>query len=542
MLPRRSSRSPVRWRPSSAVGVLAAALLLAGCSVLDDEAAGPESVRVPDPVPREAATNPDRDADVVARRLAALDPCALGRAGAPPGATARALAPTRCQVTAGPSYRAVQVTVGAGLPQDTRYHRTRRILAGVVAYRESPALRPTCGWYLPVSQELAIEVSSSDGACAQSRRIARGVATLLRRDPAAAAAEPSPAMVPPCEWVRLGHGGLTEDQTLSRSLFGDGEEAGRCSVRGPRTGVLPSPLVLGVALDHVVEENLRHPAAPARRVRVAGRVAAQHRQQGECELAVAVAPLPGPAVGPADVLRARVLAPTCAEARRAATRMLTAVDARDHSAPDLGGEPVLYPAAKSDLAAVGSCADIRTAVERECAPAGDAEVPSDPAELLLAAQADPAVTCAALLPYVREHFGAQMVAGTGTVEHDSAVAQLSGEQGQQAPACLFGEPTHALHLTVGASWATLRDVAGAGSREASVAGHPARALARLDQDLPTLSWAVALDEADQPGVLTVDVQVTQDRDRGLWLGEPVDRSLLDPALGFVEDVTVGLLG
>ncbi|WP_162599865.1 hypothetical protein [Nocardioides solisilvae] len=524
-------------------------LLLGGCSLLGDDPG--ESAAPPSPVTPAAVTSPDRDRDVVSRRLAALDPCVLAQAGAPEGATTRATSPTVCTLRLPTTHANVRVEIGAGLSQQTRFHRSRQALGGAVAYAESPVLE-TCGWYLPVDQGRAIHVWTYDDGCAATRRVARGVAELLMATPERALADPSPALVPPCEWLRAGHGEPTGDEVVVDYLFGPSAAPGECSVRRPSGGIPVDTLVLGVALDHGHRQYLVEPGRGARAVAVAGRPAALTTSAGDCDLQVAAAPL---TVGPSahdDVLRLRVVAQTCPEARRAATRMLEAVDAREPAAPDFSDPPLLYPAdgpdpaeatsarADSDVAAVGACAHVSDATERECAPATGAEVPEDPADLLLAAQADAEVLCAALLPQVREHFGDDVVAGTGVLSRATAAQQVAGEDAPQEPACYFGEPEHALHLTATASWRSL-DESTVGEAEQEVAGHTAVTTSSTDPESPSRSWTVALGDPAEPGVLSLHVQVTQDRSQGLWQGVPVDGSLMEPAEAFVEDAVRDLL-
>lgn len=513
-------------------------LVSVGCS-LPGAGSGDDTASVPEPVARESVVNPDRDQRAVDRALAALDPCALGLAAGArqPG---RAYSPSWCELNVGPSSAAVHLEIGVPLSQDVRHHRARRSLAGAVAYAHSPGGQ-SCGWYLPVSQTMSIEVSGArDEGCAGVDRVAAGVARILTEAPETVLAAPSPAYVPACDWVLAGHGDLAEDEVLVPAFFSSSsQQPGECSVQGPGGGGMSGRL-LGVAIDHAHRGQLVASGRRERNVRIAGRTAVQGTGPGECWVDVPVGPLDVPFAGYDDTLRLQAIAVTCPEVRRAATAMVEAVDAMDHTVPDLAGGPLLYPVEDSDLRAVGSCVHVLDAVGRECAPATGADVPEDATDFVRAAQADAEVTCAALLPLVREHFGAELVAGTGVLSAASRLKRAAGEEA--GPACHLGEPDHALHLTVAASWTPLDEVRFFGADEVEVAGHAAVEYAPQEvMGAPGRAWMVALGDPAEPGVLAVEVTATADREHGLWQQSPVDESLLDPAPAFVEAAVAGLL-
>ncbi len=493
-----------------------------------------------DPVPRPATSNPDRDQPQASRLAAALDPCVLASTGRRGPLALVAVSPHDCRVTSRDGSGRVNVRTGMELTEDARFYLPRTTVAGAVAYT-SHGGAGSCTWYLPTDQSSVIEVSSPGGEdCDVAERTTGRVVEQLTSDPTEAFAPASPRLIGACDLVGTARTPVAGD-VVQRSLGGSDVLADSCSVRAADAeGAGPT---LAVRLDHSPRSSLTRPGAGERATRVAGRPATVSTAGGVC----AVNALGWPAVGRGTRglhVVVRVVTPEpCRQAVSATRTILSHVADTDVENPTPGDGWLLYPEDEPDVPAVEECADIFAQAARTCAPLADADVPERPEALVSEAEADPAVLCHAVAPLVTEHFGAEVAPATGTVTSTLAGDADAAETAEPLAACLFGEPTHALHLVVTASTAPATSQQDwADTTRVQLGGHTATWATRNGLGDPHARIAViALGKPSEPGHLRIQLDLTPTRGDGL-LSDQRDTSLLDPARDFADDVAATLLG
>jgi hypothetical protein len=172
---------------------------------------------------------------------------------------------------------------------------------------------------------------------------------------------------------------------------------------------------------------------------------------------------------------------------------------------------------------------------RECAPAEDAEIPTDAATLVALGAVDPDVVCAAAAPAIADLFGEM-----------SPVTVLSAQGGMfdtstPALSCEFVRPDQTLAINVRTALETL----GSGD-ESTVAGHPAVAPSSvLDEHTATIRIGIGDAEADdgtaEPGLLEVRILALPDRTQGNWQGAEIDEAPLEQIDALAERLATDLL-
>ncbi len=496
---------------------LLSCLLLTALAACSGDEESPRELTAQTPVARDVPTNPDRDAATVEGNLTSVDPCRLFTAAAASEAGDR-LATRRpndafsCRIG---TFRTTVIQLGTEFDDLNRYYQGRHEAAGAVSYRSTTSQRD-CAVSLPVSQELAIEVRSYDRACASTVGYAEAAARVLRERPASVErAEDDTNRFTAC-------GLLAAAADSSESAVSPyGYSPSDCALTSEDTNGVR--LVLDRDGPTVDEADARD---------VDGVRATLDRVEEQCwlqwDLPGSVAAVDG------SVLTARLMTDTCDQARR----LLPKVDAAARRTPPAGSpEGLLHDwndGATDDLATTGACVDIVNAAALQCAPAREAAVPDDPMDLIEQGEADPDVLCAAVTPIVRKHLGNQLTPAT------TLAAAPRSQDEAVATECSFGEPTHAVHVSVQVS--TSRPHLSEYGEYDEVAGHPAELIesAGVKGTVPMKRFWIA-HQVGQPGGLMVQVSVTPPRAEGNWQGIEVDPSPVDAANELAADLTRTLL-
>lgn len=515
-----------RGTTARAAALLATVLVtgvLGACSSDDPEAR--QLQRLP-PVERDVETNPDRDAEAVLAAVTSVDPCLLltDEAAVEVGdhpTTRRRQDPFSCRIG---TVRTTVAEVVTGFGERARYHLGRHDAAGAVSYRGSTTRRD-CAVHLPVSHDVALELRSWERPCADTITYAEAAAEVLQRRPGSVArGVDAPPPFSACELLSA----VATEQSRLGSINGT---LSGCSLSA---GGSVTSTEARLILDHGTSTAAR-PGAH----QVGGTTVTTDEVEGQCWLRW---DLPGARDANGRVPTARLVTDTCTEARD----LLAKVEpAARRPRPDAAPDGLLYPwsAAVDDVPSVGACVDVLDAVALECTPANPADVPADPEDLLEWAEADPDVLCTAAAPIVREHLGDELRAATSLAAPRSLRTPSSQVDATTEPAtqCVFGEPTHAVHVTVRAS--TSQPYLTEHSEHVDLAGHPAVVAEARDPEgvVPFVRHAIGLG-LDRPGGLRVEVQATPTREEGNWQGIAVDTTPVDEAEALAADLARTLLG
>lgn len=503
--------TPPRVAVAAAAAVVLA-LLVTGCSDDDQE----ESLSALTPVDRSVQTSPDRDADEVREKAAAVDPCALLRSVHPsgdasPDTSLRADTPHSCRL----SDDSVRVDVFTAVSENERHRLARLELAGAVSYR-ADLRRGRCLVHLPISHRRAISFSGP-ASCATVTAYAEGAAELLDARPRRASRSPGINRVPACDLVeRAGRrpGAATTSTTYS--------VLDRCDVESS-----------GASLELEYEDQDVHGWQTTRVVD--GTTVRMQETTDRCYLAWPVGE-PDVTVREGDRLTGFVTSTTCRKGIALAKELVPA--ARRAESSDRGAADLLYGWDQPDTAATGACADIADQASLECSPAGDAEVPDARVDLIEHAEADPDVLCAAAAPVVREHYGDTFTAATTLTPRGTLIGTDAPDDTTR---CAFGSPDHTFEVSIVLSTAHLRLTA-----DDEVAGHPARVHpVEVRGSTATASYAVARDEPGQPGFLVVELTAWPERGTGIpqVSGRSIkpDLTRIEAADPFVADLADALL-
>lgn len=149
---------------------------------------------------------------------------------------------------------------------------------------------------------------------------------------------------------------------------------------------------------------------------------------------------------------------SCAQGRRMVKRMTSLLDRSQGRSAVLRGS-LLYEADEDDVRAQGACADYmpvwygrryESAQSVPPAPAcysyDEPEVPDDPAEIVIAAEADPNVTCAIAADAVHEEFGNRL--RPATLDPDKKAQPLPGQAVFRVRPCVFVDPQRKVQVKV----------------------------------------------------------------------------------------------
>lgn len=482
--------------------VVAASLLLSGCSGGDEE----EPLEALPLVERSVQTNADRDADEVLEKAGAIDPCALLRAGHPAGGVSRdsvprADSPHSCWM----SDSSVKADVFTSVSEQERHRLDRQELAGVVSYR-ADLDDGGCLVHLPISHDHAI--SFSGGArCATVTKYAAAAAELLQAYAGRTSRPRGIQQVSACALLeaagRSGQPAMVTHYTLLDSC--DDQASGDSFALKYR--------------DTAVRDYQTTHAVAGTTVRANG-------STSNCYLEWTVGK-PDVTVIEGDQLVGFVTSASCRKGLRLARAMIPTITGATSS----GGDPtdLLYAWDEADTSAVGTCADVVGGADLACAPAAAADVPDTPRDLIMKAEADPDVLCAAAAPTVRDHYGEAMAAVT-RLAAPITFTSVNGDLREGATQCAFGSPAHTVEITVTVSTTTPRI-----SNNDEIAGHPAA----VDDYDTSRSYVVARDAMDEPGFLVADVRVWSPRGSGPRV--TADRAPLEAGDDFVADLADALL-
>lgn len=490
------------------VAALALTLLFSSCSADDEE----EPLEARTPVARDVQTNPDRDPATVSERAAAVDPCALLAAESTTDAVPEGTGPHSCWL----SDSSVRADVLTSI-DDVERHRMARIeVGGAVAYRAMVG-EGKCEIHLPVSHQRAISFSGL-GTCASTTSYAGAAARLLQENPDAVTRPRGLARVSTCELAE-GAGLATLPWTSSSNY----SILDRCDIDGP------------VDLQLEYDDTVVRDYQTARQV--AGTTVRTQQTADSCYVHFPLAPA-DIAVRDGDMLSAWVTTSKCAKGLAVARKLIVA--AQDARTPGRAPIDLLYAWDESDTAAVGACVDFSDRTDLDCSPAEDADVPDDHRELIMEAEADPDVLCAAATPVVREHYGETFAAVTALAS-PTTLGGTGADDRDGATQCAFATPDHTFEISIVVSTAASNVDA-----EDDVAGHPA-VIQPVEpaSSTATTSYVVARDEADQPGFLAVALQAWPARGTGIYRGSgetaKPDLSRISAADDFVADLTEALL-
>ncbi|UPK75680.1 hypothetical protein MU582_03285 [Nocardioidaceae bacterium SCSIO 66511] len=154
---------------------------------------------------------------------------------------------------------------------------------------------------------------------------------------------------------------------------------------------------------------------------------------------------------------------TCARAKPLVRRMIKFLDNRPQPSAS-PQKPLLYDAGDDDFEARGGCADylplwfgpeyggtMPSLDGPACHPFTESDVPDDPAEIVVAAQADPNVTCDLATDAVRDEFGDRLEPATLEVGGYSPVGPLHDETVPpplRVRPCVFVDPRRKVQVQV----------------------------------------------------------------------------------------------
>ncbi|WP_157551327.1 hypothetical protein [Nocardioides jensenii] len=495
-----------RRRIAVLVTVLAA-LLLSGCSGDDEE----EPLEALTPAERTVQTNPDRNADEVAERAGAIDPCALLRAVHPAGGVSRdafprADSPHSCWMT----NSSVRADVFTPLSEFERFRYAREELAGVVSYRTG-LQDGRCLIHLPISHDHAISFSGL-ASCATVTTYAEGAAEFLQSTPAKATRPPGINRISACGL--LDHAGrVTGSQQLTTKytvLDECGDEA---------TG---ADFELEYEDDVVRDWQTTHTFG-ATTVRV-------QKTKERCYLKWTI--------GEADVtvreghdLAGFITTVSCKKGLALAKALIPA--AREVTSPDRDPVGLLYAWDEADTSAVGACSNIADQADLQCSPAEDADVPTNRRDLIMRAEADPDVLCAAATPLVQEHYG-EALTPTTALAPSTPLLVAAKDPTEDATQCAFGTPSHALEISV----AVFTGATSKGDADEEFDGRPAR----VSDDEVSRSYVVARDELGEPGFLLVEVRTLPSRWREIHDAYPSPEPVAARHLADADALVVDLAG
>ncbi|KQY56393.1 MULTISPECIES: hypothetical protein [unclassified Nocardioides] len=495
---------------STLVAVLAV-LLLSGCFGDDEE----EALSALPRVERAAQTNPDRNAVEVAEKAAALDPCALLRAADPAGARTtgavpQADKPHSCWM----SDSSVKADVYTLLSETQRHRLARRDLAGTVSYR-ADLDSGQCLVHLPISHTRAISFSGL-APCATVTAYAEAAAGLLQGHPARATRPRGLQRAATCDLIeRAGRTPVPYEGATNYTVLD------RCQDK--ESG---ADLELRYRSTDVQDYQTTH--------EVAGTTVRANGDSTGCYLEWTLGEA-DVAVRDGDKLVAFVTAESCQRGLTFARALIPT--ATKVPSPDRDPVDLLHAWDEADTSAVGACVDIQDQAELECAPTEDADVPDNRRDLIMEAEADPNVLCAAATPVVREHFGDSFT-GVTTVAPPNSLVLAADDARDGTTQCSFADPTHTLEISVVIttdSTVKFRD-------GDELGGHPAH----VNRDEDARSYVVARDAMGEPGLLAVDLRVWPARGSGIYRTSsgapaPADRKPLEAADAFVSDLARTLL-
>lgn len=453
-----------------------AALLLSACSGNEEE----PLTQLPK-VERSAEANPDRDAHVVADKAAAVDPCALLRAadsaksGAPRTSTS-ADRPHSCWTVGG----SAKADVWSRVSEADRFSMARLELSSAVAYRERSE-DGRCLIHLPVSHNYAISFSGT-AKCAVVTAHAKAAARLLRDHPEQATRPVGLQRVSACQMIKRAGG--TPQTYTGGSHYSRLDE---CLDESSAT-----TLILEYDDGELYDYQTPHDVAGTE-VRVQesrdGDRCFLHWTLGEADVSVSETN---------DKHAVWAIAKNCKKGLEFAEKVIRTASAVKSPRRDPVG--LLYSTDEPDTSAVGACADVVEGTE-QCLAAEEAQVPDDPRERIMEAEADPNVLCAAATTAVREQFGDSLSAVTVPASSLALIGPEDGT-GPGPTECVFGQPDHAVEISVRVSTGTP-----GGTKDGSVGGRAARIDERGDSRL----WVIARGSLQDPGFVAVEVRVRHPR-------------------------------
>ncbi|SFQ29045.1 hypothetical protein [Amycolatopsis rubida] len=352
-----------------------------------------------------------RDTAAVTAALRAIDPCALAdTAGArkrgTPDATAFAIGPHACVLAASPRYvsadAGVTVRVGALSDQLQRYAGTPTVLAGAKAYQYSaPGDRPTCRLVLPVSFELAVEVSytgpaGAGEACAVLRPYAEAAVAQLRH----------PASIPPANRPYAAWDGCT---LLAAALRGDAtkyeyQPLGADPLAGCATHPAGAPDP-GPALELFYDTPTELSGQPRS---IAGKTLGLKQLGDQCHAVWDDGPSGAQNRWVADVT-VKVSARTCDAAAALAERVIGLAAAKPSGQAPPATE-LLYAPDDHDTNARGACVDLGVPFAMpDCEPYQPVALAPSPQQIMTDAARNRNVACAAFHDAVTAVYGSKFV-------------------------------------------------------------------------------------------------------------------------------------
>lgn len=526
-------------------------LVVAGCSDGGSSDDRPTWDALPE-VERQAPKVQQRDQDAVLAALARLDPCSLvdpAKARAPGFAAdlpTSQQAPHECSVERPGDTYELTVTSGVELPASERYARTRMDLAGAVAYRLNDVGEGLCFVSLPVSDTHAIEFTGDNAGvgCRTVTAFAKVAARRLLNEPDMLLRGPGLERRAVCDLFAPAVGTLPRNRLLrtGTDVLSGLDQCGLWKGNGQvlrlgHTGRGPDPHHPDAFLQlEYGEPSRQHYAGhPGDFLALAGTDAFVQREDSQlgCRVGWDAWTAESPHTDAGDVARAEIEAKTCDRARKLARKVMTTIDQPAASHPTVPRLP--YRPTEPDTGVPGACADVPPAAATHCAPYADddVEVPDDPVDLIRHAESDPMVTCAATTEAVRATYGDELV--PVALSGSKSVLLRDEISPETTPDCLYVEPTHQVLVWVRLSSEAMDSTAAAMADfpERKIADHPARA--GQAENLQE-RW-VALDRADDRGLLHLTVMTQQHRRTGMDPDAKVDRAPLSKIDQLAEALT-----
>ena len=441
------------------------ALLMTACSGSGDETSHKEDTAMAlskqvaelDALPKVSLQGSERESDrdpaSVIAGLWRLDPCRLlapeqGKPGRAQGD------PHRCALNIGGTY--IELVLGAPLSAIERKQIGATKVKGAKAYVQPGGSGDEgCMGWLPVSQSQTIRVEDGFAECWRVREVLRRVVERID-DPSSRQSVRELPAVQPCPLLEHGLGSKMKGRKVEYGTVKGSYGLDRCTalakpeaVADTANGGYFASLELETYDSAVpVEKSLGWPADFGT---IRGRAVVGDRDSmGDgkwCELRWREATT--------DV---RLIVNSCAQGRRMVKRMMGMLD-RSQSRPAVLEGPLLYGADEDDIRAQGACVDYMPlwfgrrygsahsfAAGPACHAYVEPEIPDDPAEIVIAAEADPNVTCDIAADAVHEEFGDRL--RPTTLEPESRTQRLPDKSPFRVRPCVFVDPQRKIQVKV----------------------------------------------------------------------------------------------